>query len=107
MALIRELGRQARQIIVSLLGIGVIGYFAYYAIEGDRGLRSYFALKQKIEIASAARDAAVEERRVIERRVVALRPNSLDLDMLDERARQVLDLVHEDDFVILLPQSPG
>jgi cell division protein FtsB len=46
------------------------------------------------------------ERRVIERRVAALRPDSLDLDMLDERARQVLDLVHEDELVIQLPQPP-
>lgn len=106
MAVIRELRRQARQIIASLLGIGVIGYFAYHAIEGERGLRSYFALKHRIELAAAERDAAVAERLVIERRVAALRPESLDLDMLDERARQVLNLVHEDDFVIQLPQSP-
>lgn len=104
MAVIRELRRQARQIIASLLGIGVIGYFAYHAVEGERGLRSYFALRQRIVLAVAERDEAIAERRVIERRVVALRPESLDLDMLDERARQVLDLAHEDDVVIQLPQ---
>ncbi len=103
MAVIRELRRQARQIVASLLGIGVIGYFAYHATEGERGLRSYFALGHRIELARAERDMAVAERRMIERRVAALRPGSLDLDMLDERARQVLNLVHEDDFVIQLP----
>ncbi|UCH76014.1 MAG: septum formation initiator family protein [Rhodospirillales bacterium] len=80
-----------------------MGYFAYHAIEGERGLRSYFALKQKIEFARAERDNARAERRILERRVLALRPDSLDLDMLEERARQVLGLVHQDDFVIQLP----
>jgi len=105
MAVIRELRRQARQIIASLLGIGVIGYFAYHAVEGDRGLRSYFALKHRIELATAERDRAAAECSEIEHRVAALRPESLDLDMLDERARQILDFVHEDDFVIQLPRS--
>lgn len=105
MAVIRELRRQARQILVSLLGMGVIGYFAYHAVEGDRGLRSYFALKKQIEAARETREVVVEERRAIEKRVAALRPASLDLDMLDERAREVLNLVHEDDFVIQLPRS--
>jgi len=104
MAIIREFRRQARQIIASLLGISVIGYFAYHAIEGEHGLRSYFALKHQIELARAELGAAAAERRGIERRVAALRPDSLDLDMLDERARQVLNLVHQDDFVIQLPQ---
>ncbi|MDH3230653.1 MAG: septum formation initiator family protein [Alphaproteobacteria bacterium] len=103
MAIFRELRRQARQIVVSLLGISVIGYFAFHAIEGEHGLRSYFAVKHRIELAHAERDAARAERSVIERRVSALRPTSLDLDMLDERARQVLNLVHEEDFVIQLP----
>ena len=105
MAVIRELRRQARQIVASLLGISVIGYFAYHAIEGERGLRSYFALKHQIELARVEWEAARSERRIIEQRVAALRPNSLDLDMLDERARQVLNVVHEDDLVIQLPQS--
>jgi len=103
MGVIRELRRQSRQIVVSLLGVGVIGYFAYHAVEGDRGLRAYFALNHRIGLAEAERDAAMAERLAIERRVVALRTDSLDLDMLDERARQVLNLVHENDFVVLLP----
>ena len=106
MVVFRELRRQARQIIASLLGISMIGYFAYHATEGEHGLRSYFALKQQIELARAERGAAEAERKVMERRVSALRATSLDLDMLDERARHILNLVHKDDFVIQLPQPP-
>ena len=102
MAVLRELRRQGRQITVSLLGVAVIGYFAYHAVEGERGLRAYFALKLQ---AAQARDRLATlrtEREAIERRVHLLRPDGLDLDLLEERARDVLGLVHEDDVVVLL-----
>jgi cell division protein FtsB len=80
----------------------VIGYFAFHAVEGDRGLRAYFALNLQTELVREERDALRHDRMVVERRVNLLKPGSLDLDMLDERARTVLNKVHEDDFVILL-----
>ena len=42
-----------------------------------------------------------EERLLIERRTALLRPDNLDLDTLDERARAVLNLVERDERVIL------
>ena len=102
MLVLKELRRQGRQIIASIFGVAVIAYFAYHAVEGERGLRAYFALKLQTELAREERDALRDERMVIERRVNLLKPESLDLDMLDERARVVLNKVHEDDFVILL-----
>lgn len=102
MLVLRELRRQIRQIVASIFGVAVIGYFAYHAVEGERGLRAYFALQLQTELASKERDALRDDRMVIERRVNLLTPGSLDLDMLDERARTVLSKVHEDDFVILL-----
>lgn len=102
MLVLKELRRQGRQIIASIFGVAVIAYFAYHAVEGDRGLRAYFALSLRTELARADRDALREERETIEQRVNLLKSDSLDLDMLDERARTVLNKVHEDDLVILL-----
>ncbi len=104
MSVLRELRRHGRQIVVSLLAIGVVGYFAYHAVEGERGLRAYFAVKH--ETAAAQRELAAlrAERKILERRVMLLRPDSLDLDMLEERARAVLNLGHPDELVILLPR---
>jgi cell division protein FtsB len=102
MLVFKELRRQGRQIIASIFGMAVIGYFAFHAVEGERGLRTYFALNLQTELAREERDALRHDRRTIERRVNLLKPGSLDLDMLDERARKILNKVHEDDFVILL-----
>lgn len=101
MLVLKELRRQGRQIIASIFGVAVIGYFAYHAVEGEHGLRAYFALKLQTELAGEERDALREDRRVIERRVTMLKSESLDLDMVDERARTVLNKVHEEDYVIL------
>ena len=102
MLVLMELRRQGRQIIASIFGVAVIGYFAFHAVEGERGLRAYFALNLQTELAREERDALRHDRMTIESRVNLLKPESLDLDMLDERARTVLNKVHEDDFVILL-----
>ncbi len=102
MLVLKELRHQGRQIIASIFGVAVIGYFAFHAVEGDRGLRAYFALTLQTELVRAERDALREEREAIEQRVNLLKPDSLDLDMLDERARMALNKVHEDDLVILL-----
>lgn len=102
MLVLKELRRQGRQIVASIFGVAVIGYFAYHAVEGDRGLRAYFALKLQTELARGERDGLRQDRRKMEQRVSLLKSDSLDLDMLEERARSVLNKVHEDDFVIFV-----
>ncbi len=41
-----------------------------------------------------------EEQEILERRVQLLRPDSLDPDMLEERARKVLNFAKKDEVVI-------
>lgn len=105
MAVLRELRRQGRQIAVSLLGVTFIGYFAFHAIEGDRGLRAYFALMHRMHLAQNELGQLRAQRQVIERRVSLLRPDGLDLDMLEERAHEVLGFVHDDEVVVLLDNT--
>jgi len=105
MIVIRELRRQGRQIAGSLLGVITIGYFAYHAVEGERGLRSYFALRHATTVAAEDLVTLRAEREALEQRVRLLRPDGLDLDMLDERARSVLGLVQDDEIVILTPDG--
>jgi cell division protein FtsB len=54
-----------------------------------------------------ARVAALRvERATLEHRVVRLRPESLDLDLLDERARAVLNLSSPDEIVVIERAAP-
>ena len=42
----------------------------------------------------------------LERDVALLRPESLDPDMLDERARAILNLAHQDDLIMMKRRQP-
>jgi len=83
------------------IGAGLfIGYFAHNAYVGNHGLRAKEDLMlQQIELSEEVARAKIE-RLEWERRVNLLRSNSLDPDMLDERARAMLDYVHPRDLVL-------
>lgn len=98
------MNRVARSLMGALAGAAVVGYFAYYAIQGDRGLIALKQLQGEIERAHQVLDQVRSERQYIEQRAQLLRPDHLDADMLDERARLILNLAHPDDLVILLPR---
>ncbi len=84
-----------------MLGVGAVVYFAYHAVNGDRGLMAWIELKDKVEAAeTAARDVA-QERRVIANRVRLLHPEHLDPDMVEERARIMLNYAYAGDVVVM------
>ena len=93
--------RSLIQIIGPLLGAFLVTYFGYYALHGDRGLVALAQLQTQIEQGSASLEKLKAERASLERRVKGLRPDSLDLDILEERARILLNYAHPDDLVIL------
>ena len=82
----------------------MIAYFAYHAVQGDRGLIAWWNLRYELEKTEAALAEVDADKQVIERRVALLRPESLDPDMLEERARIILGFVHPDDRIV--PLSP-
>jgi cell division protein FtsB len=104
--LIWEIRRRARFIVGPICGISLVGYFAYHLVQGDRGLSAWLRLSQEIRLAQATLAEAEGERRALDQRVNLLRPNHLDRDMLDERARAALNLVAPDERVIFGP-TPG
>lgn len=97
------LHRAARQVVGALIGASVVGYFAYYAIQGDRGLIAFKQLQGELAEAKAVLATVRAERQQIEHRASLLRPDNLDPDMLDERVRLMLNYAHPDDIVIMLP----
>jgi cell division protein FtsB len=103
MALLDELKRRAKDVIGPVLGFCTVGYFAYHSVEGDRGLFALLRLSEQIQEARSHLDELAAERKSLERRVSNLRPDHLDPDMLDERARLILNLARPDEIVILDP----
>jgi cell division protein FtsB len=107
MAIVQELRRQAQQVVVPVLGIALLSYFAYHAIEGERGLFAWMGLNQQLKQTRALADAISAQKHELENRVQRLSSNSLDPDLLDERVRAMLNLARQDDVVIMLPPGAG
>jgi len=95
----------AGRTIGPVVWMGIISYFAFYAIYGDRGLLSMRRLQSEVEQSKVALAKIHDDRMRLERRTTLLRPDSLDLDMVDERARQMLNMSHADDIIIVLPSG--
>jgi cell division protein FtsB len=105
MTIARELGRHARQAIVPVLGISLLTYFSYHAIQGERGIFAWMKLNQQLKQTRALAEAVASQRAELENRVRRLSNGSLDLDLLDERVRSMLNLARGDEVVIMLPSS--
>ncbi len=100
MILLSEVRKRARHIAGPVLGACIFGYFAYHAVQGDRGIFAWVKLTQQVQDARGTLDSASVEWEILERRTSLLRPDNLDPDMLSERVRSVLGLAHPNDVVI-------
>ena len=100
MRLVTEIRLRARHVMGPVLGVCILGYFAYHAVHGDRGLIAWIELKQEVEETRAVLAEIAARRRTLERQVRLLSPSSLDPDMLDERARLMLNFGLADETVI-------
>lgn len=99
--MVREIRRRARQIAPQVLFACIAGYFAYHAVQGERGLLAYVQLQQQLDQAKAVDQELDRQRAELEQKVKLLRPDSLDPDMLEERAREVLNYTREDEVVVM------
>ena len=97
--------RRLRTVLTALglyLGAALfIGYFGVNAYTGNHGINARQGLDVQMARLTAERDTLRSERQQWERRVALLKPQSLDPDMLDERARALLDYVDARDLTLM------
>ena len=109
MGVIAEFRARAGSVVLPVIGFCVVGYFAYHAVQGDRGLIAWRQLTNRVNEARAVLDETSIERRALEHRVGLLSPRSLDRDMLDEQVRFMLNYGYADEVIIFVkkPRPPG
>ena len=96
--------RRLRAAVLPVLFLAMCGYFVWHAVHGERGLLAKEARAAQIAEAVVERDRTRMELAAMERRVQGLRGDRLDRDQLDERARQLLNMVGRDEIVV--PYGP-
>ncbi|WP_298821921.1 septum formation initiator family protein [uncultured Roseibium sp.] len=92
-----------RRLITPAIAIAALGYFGFHAMSGELGLVGRAMIERQVSELEAELADLSAERQELVARVSLLRPESLDPDMLDERARLNLNLVHETELVVLRP----
>lgn len=101
--MLHDLRRRFRHILGPMIGLSALVYFAYHTVEGDRGLLAWMRLKGEITDAELELAKVTTERQALEHRVLLLRPDHLDPDMLEERARIMDNMGRDGDIVVLDP----
>jgi cell division protein FtsB len=84
----------------------LIGYFGINAYNGDRGLKAMEDIDRQTATLTAELDHLKAEQARWERRIALLKADDLDPDMLDERARILLDYADPHDLTLML-NSPS
>ena len=96
----RQIKTHAGQISAPVFAVALAGYFAYHAVQGDRGLLAWMTLKRDLVASRAQAAALAEERAWLEKRVALLNDDSLDRDMLEEQAMAMLNYGGPEDYIV-------
>jgi len=96
-----EFKKRLRQAIGPSVGACLFGYFVYHAIEGDRGVMAWLRMSQQLADSKATLATLQGERHKVQNQV-ALLSTSIDPDLLDERARLMLNVAEPADRLVIL-----
>ncbi len=84
------------------MGAAAVAYFGFHVVQGDRGLVAWWHLRQELAKVQVEAQVVAAQRAELENRVSLLRPESLDPDMLEERARLMVNMGRPGDQVVPL-----
>ncbi|MFQ8432340.1 FtsB family cell division protein [Amaricoccus sp. W119] len=86
--------------IFVIVVVALIGYLAFAALQGEYGLFRLFQVEAEARGLQDELDALRAERAALADKTRRLSTGSVDLELLDERARQVLGLARPDEIII-------
>jgi len=103
----RMISRSRTHAVLGTIGLYIaavliIGYFWAHAHSGDHGLKAKHDLVRQAADLTRELSELKEEHAAWEHRVSLLRPNAVDPDLLEERARAQLDYMHPRDVTLVL-----
>ena len=102
MNLFLELKRRGRQVAGSFFGGILVAYFLFHMVQGERGLFAWVQLNQQILQKEVENKNLLAEVLAWENKIKLMRSESLNEDLLDERARRMTGFLKKDEAVIYL-----
>ncbi|MEM8785746.1 MAG: septum formation initiator family protein [Pseudomonadota bacterium] len=103
-----------RRFAITLIGAAATVYLGLHLVSGDHGLLAWREIEGDLATKTEQLDALRAEEEALRRSIATLRSANPDQDLLDERAREVLGVAGEteyviyvDDFVASDPEGSG
>ena len=93
--------RGARRLLAPVLTVAILGYFGFHAFIGNFGLLGAARMQEQLHGLDETLAGLRAERARLEAVIALMRPSGLDRDIVDERLRFGLNLVHRNDTIIL------
>lgn len=90
-----------RRNMMAVIGICLSFYFCYHLIAGQRGYFRLISLESRIADVSSEYETLKNEREAVEKKVVMMRPGTIDRDLLEERVRYVLGYTYDNEVILL------
>lgn len=91
--------------LVPTIGLCLVAYFCFHALQGHRSIFARERLQGELAEAHETLSELQTERQHLESRINLLMPDALDLDLLEEQARSVLNYAHPDDVILFTRPS--
>jgi cell division protein FtsB len=99
---LRAIRNRLRAIAPPVIFLAITYYFGWNAVHGKSGLEAQALQQQQLDQAVARNQEVAAERAAWQTKIADLNGQSIQPDMLDEQARQVLNLANPQDMVIEL-----
>ncbi|WP_378942321.1 septum formation initiator family protein [Paracoccus sp. R86501] len=91
-----SIGATVYLVVICALGL----YFAFAAVQGPSGILRRIQIEAETADLESQRDALQAEVEQIQNLTHRLSDDYLDMDLLDERAREVLGLLRSDEIIL-------
>lgn len=82
------------------LAVVLGGYFVFAAVQGEYGVINRIQIDAEAAVLRTQRDALQAELTIVTNRTMRLSDYYLDLDLLEEQARQTLGLLRADEIIL-------
>lgn len=96
-----RLHRILQTVALYVVAAMMIAYFGFHAYHGDHGIRAKQEFLAEIASLNTELKALRREKTEVERRVALMRTEALDPDMLDQRAREILNFADPRELVLI------
>jgi cell division protein FtsB len=94
-----------KKVLGPILAFFVTFYFAYHIFQGERGVIFWFIISKKVREDEEKLKNLQTQKEYMQRRIGLLNPSSIDLDMLEELARKLLNYSKENEIIVYEQQS--